>query len=409
MKKSVFLYTKAFSDFGSILETVVLSSAILSSTGSILWLSALYACMTLGGLISSMYAGVLADRHSRKTFMIMSDVSRGVSVLLIILVPTPVMILLMAFCIGLMGSFFQVSFGAEIPQIFGEKHALKVNSLISRLGAISIVSGFLASVVLSHVPFRIVLGVDLFSFFLSALMIANTKWSSSTKKLTLVKPKKGVHPFHDFVQDLVAVKNYLRLQPLLLLVFLIFLTQTFAASAHNTGIPILASHLDRHNIMFYQGLIWGAWGIGSVLSSLVLPKIKKVQTNLAFSYWIMAVFMSLGFITFLSSNRLGFILPVAFMTGLFDSACSTTLSTLIQTCENTIRGRIFGVSSLLNRGGFFTGFLLCPVAMVHLGMAHTVLVFHGLVVTVTLVILLHYLLRQLFLKRKLPVSSIDKN
>lgn len=409
MKKSAFLYTKAFSDFGSILELVVLSSTVLTRTGSIGWLSALFACSTLGGLLSSLYAGVLADRHSRKTFMVMSDLTRGIGVLIILLFPTPLVILAMAFWIGLMGSFFQVSFGAEIPQIFGEDQALKVNALISRLGAISIVSGFLASVVLSHVPFRMVLGIDLFSFLLSALMISNTKWDAAPKKKTLVQPKKKIHPVNEWIRDLVTLKTYLRHQPLLLLVFLIFLTQTFAASAHNTGIPILASLLDRHNIMFYQGLIWGTWGVGSVLSSWVLPKIKKIQSNLAVAYWVMAIFMSLGFITFLSSKTLVIILPVAFITGLFDSACSTTLSTLIQTCENSVRGRLFGVSSLLNRGGFFIGFLLCPIVMGHLGMAPTVWFFHGLVVTITVVILLQYVLRQIGVKKNLPVSTLDKN
>jgi MFS family permease len=408
MKKSAFLYTKAFSDFGNILESVVLSSTILTVTHSIVWLSAFYVCVTLGGLLSSLYAGVLADRHSRKTFMILSDLTRGFAVLLIILFPTPLMILAMAFCIGLMGSFFQISFGAEIPQIFGEEQALKVNSLISRLGAISLVTGFFVSVALAHVPFRVVLSIDLLSFILSALMITNTKWVSASPKLTLITPKKEAHPLRNLVRDLVDVKNYLWVKPLLLLVFLIFLTQTFAASAHNMGIPILASHLNRHNVMFYQGLIWGTWGIGSVLSSLVLPKIKKIQAHLAVSYWVMAVFMSLGFISFLSSNKLAIILPLAFFTGIFDAACSTLLNTLIQTCENIIRGRIFGVASLLNRGGFFTGFLLCPFVIGHLGMAHTVWIFHGLVVTVTLVIILQAVFRQT-IKKNPTVSALEKN
>lgn len=405
MRKTTFLYTKAFSDFGSILETVVLSSLLLrSGYHSLSLLAAFYGALTLGGFLSSLSAGILADRCSRKGLMIMSDLLRATAILVIVLVPTPNIILTMAFSIGFLGSFFQVSFSAEVPQIFGESQALKVNSLISRLGAISMVSGFLASAALSQTPSRLVLGIDLLSFLLSALAVSLTKWKI-TRNVELREQMKSSNGYIHFLENLKEIHAYLREKPSFMFVFVLFLFQTFAASTHNMGIPILASRIDQHAIMLYQGLIWGAWGVGSVASTVLLPKIKKITAHLPIAYWGMAAGMSLGFILFLSTVQLMVILPIAFLTGIFDAACSAILSTLIQTCDNKIRGRLFGVSSLLNRSGFFMGFLLCPIVMVRIGMPHTVWIFHGIVVVSSLTILIVYSL--IHAKRKARSNSMS--
>jgi MFS family permease len=384
MTKHLFLYTKAFSDIGTIMELVVVTSVILVMTHhNVVWLAVILGGRTLGGFLSSLIAGLAADHWRRKSLMVGSDLLRGSMVLLAVIFPNPFTLFFMVVMVGFFSSFFQVSFSAEVPQIFGEEKVLEVNSLISRLSAISMVIGFFASVLLSRWGYRVILGIDAFTFFFSAMMIAFTKWTETPLK---VKSSKG-QPIQRLREDLKEVRRYVFQSPVLLIVFLVYLLQTFGAGSHNMGIPILAAELDPQKVTFYQGLIWGVWGVGCIVSTTLLPKIKVISSKKVGAYLFSAIFMSTGFICTLSTQNLSMILPFALFTGFFDAGCLTLFSTILQTCDNAIRGRVFGVSSLVNRVGFFIGFMIAPGVIGHLGMAHTVWVFHGLVIMTTLSIL----------------------
>ncbi|MEK3820131.1 MFS transporter [Cytobacillus sp. FSL W8-0315] len=169
---------------------------------------------------------------------------------------------------------------------------------------------------------------------------------------------------------------------------MVFLSGAFAGASHNLGIPLLAENIDSSKQSFYYGLIWGVWGIGSVLATMILPKLKSLQgSRLYYACFFTAMLMSAGFITFLSNSSLWIILPFAFLTGIFD-ACFTTLhATILQKTDNHIRGRIFGVGMLLKSLGFALGFAVAPVLLESLSLSKMVWIFHGsLITTVILVI-----------------------
>jgi MFS family permease len=105
--------------------------------------------------------------------------------------------------------------------------------------------------------------------------------------------------------------------------------------------------------------------------------------------YLSSLFMSLGFITFLSSSLTVYILAVAFLTGTFDATYTTLYSTVLQKTENHIRGRIFGVGMLLKSIGFALGFVVAPLIMNALDMNQMVWILHGtfILATVTALIL----------------------
>ncbi|MGD6857240.1 MFS transporter [Bacillus infantis] len=388
MNRKVILYVKSFSDFGTFMDTIVLNVLIYAATGSTGWMAAAMAFRTAGGVFSSIFSGILADRFDRRKIMIISDLARGILILSLIPFPSPYMIVFVSFAIGFSNSSFMVSFNAEIPQIFGENKVLETNALISRLTSASLVAGFLAAGILTDIiGYHITLIIDSATYFLSAAVLMLLKWESAPgRKAGVQSPLQG--RLSSIFSDIKEVHAYLKLAPMLMLVNLVFLAGSFAGSSHNLGIPILAEAINPDRQSFYYGLIWSTWGIGSILSAFLLPRLRWARgIRIYLACFISAILMSSGFIIFLSSSYIPAILLVAFLTGIFDAAFTTLHATILQKSANHIRGRIFGVGMLLKSLGFACGFILAPAVLDSTSLPALAAFFHGTLIVITLLIM----------------------
>ncbi|MCM3121633.1 MFS transporter [Mesobacillus sp. AQ2] len=391
MNRKVFLYVKAFSDLGTFMDLIAINVLMYIATGSPAWLAATMAFRTLGGVLSSLFSGVLADRFDRRKIMIWTDIFRAVIILSLIPFPNPVMILIVCFLIGLTSSFFAVSYSAEIPQIFGQDKVLETNALISRLTSISLVLGFIgAGMITDFLGYQITLIIDAATYLLSAGVLIKMKWQTTASVGTDLIASGVKEKVSQIGKDLKEVYSFILSVPMLLYINIIFLVGSFAGASHNLGIPLLADAIVTSKQSLIYGLIWGVWGIGSVLASMLLPRMNFIKGNRLYrTYFVSAILMSAGFITFLSNINIWVVLMFAFFTGIFD-ACFTTLhATILQQTDNYIRGRIFGVGMLLKSLGFALGFLVAPILLEALSLAKMVWIFHGtLIISSILVILI---------------------
>lgn len=391
MNRKVFLYVKAFSDLGTFMDLIAINVLMYIATGSPAWLAATMAFRTLGGVLSSLFSGVLADRFDRRKIMIWTDIFRAVIILSLIPFPNPVMILIVCFLIGLTSSFFAVSYSAEIPQIFGQDKVLETNALISRLTSISLVLGFIgAGMITDFLGYQITLIIDAATYLLSAGVLIKMKWQTTASVGTDLIASGVKEKVSQIGKDLKEVYSFILSVPMLLYINIIFLVGSFAGASHNLGIPLLADAIHTNKQSLVYGLIWGVWGIGSVLASMLLPRMNFIKGNRLYrTYFVSAILMSAGFITFLSNINIWVVLMFAFFTGIFD-ACFTTLhATILQQTDNYIRGRIFGVGMLLKSLGFALGFLVAPILLEALSLAKMVWIFHGtLIISSILVILI---------------------
>ncbi|MBT2661202.1 MFS transporter [Bacillus sp. ISL-45] len=391
MNRKVFLYVKAFSDLGTFMDLIAINVLMYMATGSPAWLAATMAFRTLGGVLSSLFSGVLADRFDRRKIMIWTDVFRAFIILSLIPFPDPVMILIVCFLIGLTSSFFAVSYSAEIPQIFGQDKVLETNALISRLTSISLVFGFIgAGVITDFLGYQVTLIIDAATYLISAAVLIKIKWETSNPAQPGLITNGVKQKVIQIGKDLKEVYSFILSVPMLLYVNIVFLVGSFAGASHNLGIPLLADSIDSSKQSLIYGLIWGIWGVGSVLATLLLPRLKFLQGhNLYRTYFLAAVMMSTGFIIFLSNKNVWIVLLFAFFTGVFD-ACFTTLhATILQKTENYIRGRIFGVGMLLKSLGFALGFVIAPLLLEALTLAKMVWVFHGILITTSILVMIY--------------------
>jgi MFS family permease len=390
MNRKVFLYVKAFSDLGTFMDLIAINVLIYVATGSSAWLAASMAFRTLGGVLASLISGVVADRFDRRKIMIYTDIFRAIIILSLIPFPNPVMIIVVCFLIGMTSSFFAVSYSAEIPQIFGQDKVLETNSLISRLTSISLVGGFIgAGVITDLLGYKVTLVIDAATYLISAVVLLKIKWPSSKgKSLELANGVK--QKLIAIGSDLKEVYSFILVAPMLLLVNIVFLVGAFAGASHNLGIPLLAENINASKQSFYYGMIWGVWGIGSVLSTLIIPKLKWLHGDrLYYACFAGTIFMSTGFIVFLSNTNLWIVFSFAFFTGIFDATFTTLHATILQKTDNYIRGRIFGVGMLLKSLGFALGFIVAPILLEYFSLPQMVWMLHGTLITTTLLVLLY--------------------
>lgn len=390
MNKKVFLYVKAFSDLGTFMDLIAINVLMYAATGSSAWLAATMAFRTLGGLLSSVFSGVLADRFDRRKIMIIADILRAVIILLLLIYPNPVMIIAVCFLIGLTTSLFAVSYSAEIPQIFGENKVIETNALIARLTSVSLVFGFIgAGIITDFVGHQATLIIDGATYILSAIILMRMKWQ--------ISPPKQIHPAAGSIKkvmtslksDLKEVNAFILLAPMLLLVNVVFLIGSFAGASHNLGIPLLAEIINGEKQSLYYGLIWGAWGMGSVLATMIMPKISFLnERSIYFACLVSAMLMSAGFITFFSNTNNWIILIFAFVTGIFDATFTTLHAVLLQKTDNHIRGRIFGVGMLLKSLGFALGFVVAPFVLETTSLKWMIWIFHGALIAATVCIII---------------------
>ncbi|RSD26078.1 MFS transporter [Mesobacillus subterraneus] len=390
MNRKIFLYVKAFSDLGTFMDLIAINVLMYIATGSTAWLAATMAFRTLGGVLSSLFSGVLADRFDRRKIMIWTDIFRAIIILSLIPFPSPIMILIVCFLIGLTSSFFAVSYSAEIPQIFGQDKVLETNALISRLTSISLVFGFIgAGVITDFLGYQVTLMIDAATYLISALVLLKMKWQTSvpaTKAVSNGLKDKVL----EIGKDLKEVHSFILSVPKLLNVNIVFLVGAFAGASHNLGIPLLAESINPDKQSLYYGFIWGIWGIGAVLATTILPKMKNLQgPGLYRTYFLSAMLMSAGFITFLSNTSVYIVLAFAFLTGIFD-ACFTTLhATILQKTDNHIRGRIFGVGMLLKSLGFALGFVVAPILLEAFSLPKMVWIFHGTLIATSILVMFY--------------------
>ncbi len=145
-------------------------------TDSSLALGAMGVSIGLPTLLFGLIAGVFVDRLDRKLAMIVSDVARGLAVLVLITVHSPDRIwvfFVVGFVMGSMGIFFAPARNAVLPNIVGEELLLPANTLVQGTQVVSMALGpTLAGLVVGWFGTDFAFAFDSLTFFVSAAAIA---------------------------------------------------------------------------------------------------------------------------------------------------------------------------------------------------------------------------------------------
>ncbi len=133
----LFMSSQAVTLFGSSLVQFAIVWYITLKTSSGIWVSALTICSFVPQFIISFFAGVWADRYSKKLLIIFSDAIIAISTLvLVLLLPhisndnTVFIALLIASVIRSLGAGIQTpAVSSVIPLFVPEEHLMKFNGI----------------------------------------------------------------------------------------------------------------------------------------------------------------------------------------------------------------------------------------------------------------------------------------
>lgn len=168
------LAAEVLSLVGDRLAAVALTVLVYRETGSALLSGATYAATLLPWLVSGLALSVVADRFSRRTVMIGSDLVRAGLVGLMTLPGAPIWLLLVLLALtSLLAPPFEAARAAVLPSVLrGEEYAVGMSLSMLVTMATQLAGLALAGAVVAQVGVRATLAVNAVSFVVSALLVA---------------------------------------------------------------------------------------------------------------------------------------------------------------------------------------------------------------------------------------------
>lgn len=353
MSKHWYFYVNGLSDLGSRMHLIAVASLVLSFSNSVFWLMAFFVARQIGGILSSVYAGIWADRFDRRRLMIASDVICGASIALIALMPSPYTVVSSAFILGVLYNVFQVSFQASIPEWLKGERVQQNNAFLIRIEAAVGILGFTVGGVLSdQFGYELVIMFDAATFWISAICLSFLRWSSTPIGSSV---KRSM--WHDLRES----ASYIRNNQLYLGLILVAFLYALSASSWNYGLPMVTAQFTGQSSTIH-GLMWSAIGTGSFIGSVIWS--KRLQPSMSKLAGSMALFGLLIILTF-GVEEPAVMLLLLILAGVVDAATSLTSRTLSQRAANELRGRVLGLQALFSRCGFLIGFLSAPMIVSH--------------------------------------------
>ena len=341
------------SALGDVIYSIALGFWILAKTGSTALMGALMAASALPRVLASPFAGVLVDRSDRKRLLILTDVVRGLAVVLVgvaaLLGFIQVwMVFVTGIVIGLGGAFFNPSVSSSLPDIVNRNRLVQANSVFHMIHTLSGLAGnsaggFLFKILGAPVMFLF----NGLSYLFSALAVLFIR-------IPKIKPKKEhSHFFVDMKEGFSFIWHFRGLRDLL----------AFAAIGNFfafMGIILILPLFERlpHLGPARYGMVMACL-TGGLLAGLLFTSIVHIRPEKRFRMFAasatLATFNMILFPIFLYFPLMAFL---AFLSGVASALFNTFIASVIQlTVPQDMRGKVFGLLGSLSSG-------LTPFAMV---------------------------------------------
>lgn len=328
------------STVGSQVSRLGLILYVFDTRGEIVSLALLIVLDTLPGAVAAPLAGAVVDGLNKRAVMVVSDLSRMIFMLTILVHPSLTIIYLMTALHSVATVFFQPAKSAAIPLIVKHDDLTKANGLEQSAANLTLIAGpILGAILLRQFGLTATLLFDAASFFVSALMVARVTIRKVERKQIDLSAAGAVNEIREGGQ-------YLLQHPLALqLTFLLFV----ALSCTSLWIP-LAPFFIRDQLGVSEQLMgWqtGLFGLGAAIGGLIAP---RVVDRFGTGVTLFAAFFgeALSMMLYSVVSRVGISMLVIFVWGIVLSIIVVPFySILQQIVEERFLGRVF---SLIKQG-----------------------------------------------------------
>jgi MFS family permease len=338
------------SQMGDWFDTIALYTIILNLTGSGRDVGLLLVARFVPSFLCGPVSGVVADRFSRRTIMIVSDVLRAIVVLGFLFVRRAdqlwIVYVLTVFQLAL-STFFEPAKTAAVPSIVSDRELVAANAISSVTWSIMLTLGAaIGGVITGWFGTNAAFILDALSYLLSAVLIYNVKLPKRPKR---IRQKLSLGRALGITETIEGAK-YVKRRPSVLALLLVK-----PAWGLGGGILTLLAVFGEKIFPVGKsaatgiGVLFAARGIGTAVGPIVARRIagdgkKRLQASIGIAFLIGGIFyfafgVSTSFIFAL------LFLGIAHTGGSILWVFSTVL--LQRSVEDNFRGRVFAAELAL--------------------------------------------------------------
>ncbi|HSE23044.1 MAG TPA: MFS transporter [Pyrinomonadaceae bacterium] len=338
------------SQMGDWFDTIALYTIILQLTGSGRDIGLLLVARFVPSFLFGPLSGVVADRFSRRSIMIISDLLRAVVVLGFLFVKRAdqlwIIYVLTVFQLGL-STFFEPAKTAAIPSIVEDRELVTANAISSVTWSVMLTLGAaIGGLITGWFGTNAAFILDAFSYLLSAALIASIKVPKRKKR---ARQKLSLGRVLGVTETLEGV-SYVKSRPRVLALLLVKPAWGLGGGIL-TLLPVFGERIFPvgKSAATGIGVLFAARGIGTAVGPIVARRIAgegetQIETSIGVAFIIGGIF----YIAF--GNAVGFVfalivLGIAHCGGSILWVFSTVL--LQQSVQDNFRGRVFAAELAL--------------------------------------------------------------
>lgn len=276
--------------FGDALYSMALGFWVLQETGSTAIMGSIIALVTIPRIILGPFAGVIVDKSDRKKLIVLGDIVRGVSMLLLAFAAIGGflkvwMVMLMGIILGICSSFFNPSIQSVLPELVPKEKLIKANSSyqMATTGADIIgqsIGGFVYTI----------LGAPLM-FLINGISYLFSAFTEGFIQIPKIERKNINVTFKEDFMD--GLRFILRFKGLVRSLIMAFFINFLFGMIRVLIIPWFLS--DPSLGMTKYGLLSGFQSFGFLIGTLILSFIN-INPNHKYKIYLSSIFIFMSFI-----------------------------------------------------------------------------------------------------------------
>lgn len=357
MKKFITIWCgELISCIGSGMTAFAISIYMYQLTSSVALVSLASLLAYLPTILLNPLGGILADRYDRRLMMILGDSLSAIGLLIILLSiqtghegAAPVLIGITISSV--FGALLEPAYKATVTDLLSEEEYAKASGLVQMAGnAKYLISPAIAGMILAVSDLRLILILDIATFFVTVIAVASVR-----KSIKEVKPlKKEFHILKEFSEGWNSITREKGVMSLVVLMaFMCF----FIAFIQTLITPMALAFADSKTI----GMIESISAIGMVIGCIVIG-VSKIDHGysgiLKIGLVVAGIFMALVGTT--TNLWLMLVYCVLFFMALpFVNTCADVL--IRMRIPNEVQGRAWGMISVLTQIGYVVAYAICGV------------------------------------------------
>lgn len=286
---------------------IAISWLVLELTDNPFYVGLLVLFGTVPGILSSPFAGVIADRYNRKFIIIAMDILRFVAVLSIPLIGVENMNVVLLYSIvviiTLSSNFFFPAMSGLIKTSFSKEEYIGVLSANSTLIQIGMIGGSgLAGLIIANISIEMVFYIDAITYLISAAFLLFLKYVNTNNAIQKTNNEK-----FSIFKDMQMGFRYVLGNKVIIFLFLIGILPDAVTHIINTLLSAYTKDVLNMGAAAY-GILDASFAVGFVTVGFILAVFKNKfmeQTLLTLGF----VIMSFGMVLLALSNS--FVVSIA--------------------------------------------------------------------------------------------------